>query len=331
MFRHGKWIVLLSLFFVPCVRAQAPERKSRPEAREVEVHFANGSVVRMNLQQEHLEVATRYGKLTVPTSDIRKIEFGVHLPEGVDKRIEAALKNLGSENFKARDGALRELVALGPYAYPSLTTAAKVEDLEVSQRVQMALTRIREKVPARDLRLREDDLILTPGFTIVGRVVSPSIKARAEYFGDVTLKLPELRTMRWLAGPGEIDIKVDATKYGSNASQWLNTEFQVDASSQLVVTASGSVDLWPQGPGQYVSGPKGYTSAGRREAAFPGTLVGKIGENGSTFIIGERFEGPAGNEGPLYLQIVPSPWNNPSAGSYQVKIATTIGPRGGTE
>ena len=53
-----------------------------------------------------------------------------------------------------------------------------------------------------------------------------------------------------------------------------------------------------------------------------GSLIGKIGENGKAFYIGDRFEGPATEEGKLYLQIVPSPWNNASTGTYRVRINT---------
>jgi hypothetical protein len=100
------------------------------------------------------------------------------------------------------------------------------------------------------------------------------------------------------------------------------TEVVVSAQERLVVAASGQVDLWPPEPGGYMTGPAGYQNAGRKQAQLPGTLLGRIGENGRVFVVGERYDGTSSDEGPLYLHIVPSPWNNPSTGSYSVKIST---------
>jgi hypothetical protein len=91
---------------------------------------------------------------------------------------------------------------------------------------------------------------------------------------------------------------------------------------RLLATADGQVDLWPQGPGQYVCGPKGYTTAGKGVSYMAGTLLGRIGENGKIFVMGERYDGTPGEEGRLYLHIVPSPWNNASSGTFQVHITT---------
>jgi hypothetical protein len=53
---------------------------------------------------------------------------------------------------------------------------------------------------------------------------------------------------------------------------------------------------------------------------YGGMLIGKIGEDGEPFVIGDRYDGNPEREGKLYLHIGPSPWNCPSAGNYEVKI-----------
>ena len=82
--------------------------------------------------------------------------------------------------------------------------------------------------------------------------------------------------------------------------------------------------LWGS-PGQYTATPKGYGQPGPTRAGkfMAASLVGRIGDTGTPFMIGDRYEGTPGQEGPLQLHIVPSPWNNASAGSYHVKISTT--------
>src|SRR5262249_20721320 len=155
------------------------------------------------------------------------IEFGVHLPPGVEKKIDELLKQLGSENYKQRDVAVKELVALGAHSYPALHHASKSSDPEGAQRVQVGLKRIRAKIPAKHLRLREEHQVVTPTCTIVGRIVNATIKARAENFGDLNLKVSQLRIIRSLSGSGEMEVTVDAAKYGSAPNQWMDAGFLV--------------------------------------------------------------------------------------------------------
>jgi hypothetical protein len=250
----------------------------------------------------------------------------------METKINILLKQLGSSNYRQRDGAVKELAALGPHAYPALQRAAKNKDQpEAAQRALAAIKIIERKVPARQLRLKEEDVIRTNRFTIIGHVLNPAIKARAEYFGEVSLRPYQLHTIRCLEGAGEVEVAVDAARYGSGHNQWMDAGLMVDPQLDLVILASGQVDLWPQGPGQYMAGPGGMAGAARPQpgavmaggvAITPGMLVGRIGEDGAPFVIGDRYAGRPARVGKLYLHIGPSPWNNASSGVYRVRIAT---------
>lgn len=307
---------------------------------EVEMTFANGSVLRMALLPDVIEVSTEFGKLSVPVQAIRRIDFGLHLPEGADKKIASAVKRLASSQFKDREDALRELVELGAYAYPTLVQATKSTDAETAKRAQDAIAKIKTKVPAKDLQLSADDKIVTARFTIVGRILTPSIKAKSEYFGDAEHGLAKLRQMRLLLDTRGTEVVVDAAKF-AKPDQWFDTGITLDSSATLAVLASGEVELRPSLPGTYVSGPRGYTrvagvaagggfapGGGKAKKAlidaparsYPGTLLGRIGANGDPFVIGDRFEGAPERDGKLYLQIMSSPYDTNSTGSYQVKV-----------
>jgi hypothetical protein len=65
---------------------------------------------------------------------------------------------------------------------------------------------------------------------------------------------------------------------------------------------------------------QGFVVAPDGQQRAAGILLGRIGENGKVFVIGERYQGTPNQEGTLYLLIAPSPWNNASTGSYKVKI-----------
>ena len=307
---------------------------------EVEINFLNGSTVRMILQSEKIDVATPYGQLAVPSKDVRAIEFGLHFPPGAEARIEQAVKNLGDSNFRVRDQAGKTIVELAPYSYPAVFEASRSADLEIARRAKEVVKQLQASHPKKDLKVAPEDRVITPTFTIVGRILTPTFKAQAELFGQVELPVARMRGLRSLhGGTAAVDVTIDAGKYAM-AGQWLETEFEVDGRSAIVVSAKGMVDTWPQQGGQYNVGPNGLQGrnmgfapgavmvpAGRKIVGqlngqmYGGMLLGKIGADGEIFTIGERYEGTPETEGKLYLHIGPSPWNTPSTGHFEVNIA----------
>lgn len=305
---------------------------------DVEVHFLNGSIVRMLLHSDKLEVSTPYGRLAVPMTEVRAVEFGLHLPEGVQDKIDKAIVQLSAKEFRERDRAGKALLELSPYSYPAAYEASRSPELETSRRAKELVKQIQSKHPKRDLRITVDDKVVTPTFAIVGRILTPTIKAKTELFGPVELSIAKMRTLKAIAAPSsDTELTVDAAKYAS-AAQWMDTGYEVDGRSNIVITAKGLVDTWPQGPGQYMVGPNGNPGmrnqlgvllggGGRKIGGavvgqmYGGVLLGKIGDTGEPFIIGDHFEGNPETEGKLYLHIGPSPWNCASTGKYEVTIS----------
>jgi hypothetical protein len=311
-------------------RVAALDVKGKP----VDVRFANGSNVLMMILQDNIEIITEFGKLRIPPAEIRSIDFGVHLTDEVRAQIERALKQLGSSAYKEREAAMKQLVDLGPQAYLALHQASKTsKDQETVKRATTAMKTIAQKVPARLLRLREEDRIRTSKFTVVGRIVTPNIKARAEYFGELSLRPTQLLAIRWLEGSGTAEVVVDAGKYGSANNQWMDTGIQLERQHKVKITAAGEVDVAPQQGGQYISGPGGLGpesglpvrfvgGVGVRTGSRSGALMGRVGETGAPFVIGEHFHNVPPGEGKLYLHIVPGPWGGQSNGSYRVNVIT---------
>src|SRR5438046_4901382 len=104
----------LSAVLVTCSLslAQGPGKRDVPRPNLAEVRLGDGSLVRMTVLQDNLEVMTRFGKLTIPFSEIRRIDFGLHLADGLTDKIDNAIKLLGSEAFRDRDDAAKELILL---------------------------------------------------------------------------------------------------------------------------------------------------------------------------------------------------------------------------
>lgn len=344
------WTLLSFVAFSSQVLAQAKNEKptapNQPDPHTVEVRFADDSIVKMVLQQSNIEVTTRYGKLMVPVEEIRRIDFGLRIPDETAKRIETAVSRLGSADFKQRSAASSDLLSLRELAYPAVQRAARSNDLEVARRAEELLKTLTEKVPADKLHLPRHDTVVALDFTIVGQVETGVIKARTPYFGEASLKIAELRGMRWLGADREAKVSIDAAKYGGQQELWLDTGAELRIGTTLQISASGNVDLRPMpgNPPVALTGPDGMPirtaragagiggafpggaaggPAGRRAATTDaaGALIARIGEHGRAFFVGSRFEGPAPDEGKLYLRIVPSPYGD-SSGSYDVRVNT---------
>jgi hypothetical protein len=323
-------ILLLALTLVLGGALAAPPSDNREPAKEKDkpakvetgdLAFADGSTLRVTLVSEVIEVETRYGKLTIPAAEVQRIDFAFRIPDEVAKKIAAAVKRLGDNNFEEREVATKELREIGRRAYPSLEEAAKGVDAEVAKRASMLLGELREKFTEEDLVFPKKDRVQTPEFTVVGRITASSLRLKTAYFGETALKVADLRSFQGAGLSGDSRLSIDAAKFGSLANQWMETSITLERGGPLKVVASGQVDLWPDDSGQYMTTPRGYGNA-RPPAFSAGSLVGKIGDNGAPFLIGEKFDGKAGGSGKLYLHIIPSQWGNASKGSYEVKIAT---------
>jgi hypothetical protein len=323
--------ILVALVFGGAAPAQAqkPDDGKKPSdfMAQSEVLFTNDSAVRMSILQERVEVETKFGKLSIPIAEIAKIDFGVHVPPGLQKQINQAIDDLDSDNYKTRELALNNLVGWGPYAYPAVYKAVKSGPLEVKKRAQLAMDKLKAKHPARKLRLRAEDIIYTESFTVVGKITTLTFKAKADNFGEVELQLAKLRLIRSLNTALDAEVTIDAAKYAVNG-QWMDSGFEAREGMRLHIVASGNVDLWPQQGGRFSCGPGGFdqnAGFGKKIKGgglhLPGALLGRIGTDGPTFVIGDSYNGATNRDGKLYLQIVPSPWNQGgSVGTYNVKI-----------
>jgi hypothetical protein len=173
--------------------------KAKAEPPVLEVRFTDGGVMKLTLREEKIELKTDYGKLLIPVAEVREIEFATRLPDADAKKIAAAIARLAKEDFQEREAATAELLKFGARAYPALLTAAKSDDPEVRKRAEELLSKVREAVPEEDLEVRPHDVVHTEHSKIAGKIEAASFKARTAQFGDVEMKLSDVRALR---GPG---------------------------------------------------------------------------------------------------------------------------------
>src|SRR5262245_23859028 len=176
-----------------------PPGKAGRDPALVEVRFTDNSTMKLSLREERIEVATRYGKLVVPVAEIQRIEFGTRLSEEDGQKIEAAINNLGSPQYKVREAAHADLVAFHEKAYPALLRATKHKDPEVIRRAEELLTHLRQTVPEDVLEIREFDVVSTAEMRMTGRIGGETFKVHTSQFGEQPLKLADIRGLRSLS------------------------------------------------------------------------------------------------------------------------------------
>jgi hypothetical protein len=176
----------------------APDDPLKPkiDPAAVEVRFSDGSALKLTLRDEKVEIVTPYGKLLVPVADIQKIECATRLSEADEKRIPKLIGDLGSSDFPTRDAATVELLKLAEKAYPALVKAQGSKDAEVVRRANDLVEKIRDTVPKENLEVRPHDVIYTENSKFTGRISAASLKAVSPHFGDVVVKLPDVRAIR---------------------------------------------------------------------------------------------------------------------------------------
>jgi hypothetical protein len=171
-------------------------RKPLVPPASVEVQFIDDSAMKLTLRDERIELITPYGKLLIPVRDIERIEFAFRIPGEVARRIEAAIVDLGKEDYQRREAASAELMELRERAYPALLRAEKSSDAEVVRRVRELLEKVRTEVPAERLEFRPHDVVYTEGSKNTGRIASETLKVLTFQFGEQSLKLADVRELR---------------------------------------------------------------------------------------------------------------------------------------
>jgi hypothetical protein len=174
----------------------------RPAPPEVEIHLTDGSTLKVALREGHIGLETRYGKLLIPVADIRRIEFSQRLSDDVRRRVETAIADLGSKEYRRRQAASAALLTLGEKGYPALFGAAKSGDQETARRAEQILEKLRAAIPAENLEIRPDDVVYTADCKIAGRITASSLRVKTLAFGEQSLRLEDMRSLRSLGATG---------------------------------------------------------------------------------------------------------------------------------
>ncbi|MBN1422202.1 MAG: hypothetical protein JXP34_25735 [Planctomycetes bacterium] len=269
-----------------------------------------------------LEIDTAYGRLLVPIEDIVRIRF-VREPEaGLAEKIAATVERLGSDDYDEREAATAELRKIGLPALDALKVAAKSEDEEVRTRAEALVAEVGEEIEAAEeddpgsAPLQgEDDEIVTRRFTIRGKVVKPTYLVKSKY-GEFKVSRADIVSVTFVRGGGlHLQVKIPATAMA--AQTWVDTKADVTKGARLKIKASGTINVEAYGEN---ATPDGSRRIGNRFMNFPAcALVGKIGRNGTPFLVGSDYDDASEEAGRLYLAIAAQPMGNVT-GEYKARI-----------
>jgi hypothetical protein len=268
---------LLAACALPAAPAPGGEPKpaggdapGKPDPRAVVARFVDGSVVKLTLDDDKIEVVTASGRKSVRLADVIKVEFAARVPDDLAKKIAAAVARLGSEEFEQRERAGDELAAIGVPACPALLAAAKGRgDAEVKVRAASVLARIKAAVPEELVEVREEDVIHTAAGKVVGKIEGNGWKAKTPLFGEVQVKLADVRFLRSASHPETEEEKLVVLP---DPGSLVGLQNQVGKLFAFKVTGAAAGSVW---------GTDVYTSDSTLAAAAVHAGVLEVGKTGT--------------------------------------------------
>jgi hypothetical protein len=139
----------------------------------------------------------------VPLTEIRRIDFATRVPDDIIKKIDDLIAKLAETQEKVRDEASTELLRFKILALPALQKAAKGGNEQVAKRAEELIERLRDSIPEEQFEFRKTDVIHTDDMKIAGKIDMTVLKVHTRAFGEVPLKLTELRSLSSTVEPQE--------------------------------------------------------------------------------------------------------------------------------
>ena len=233
-------LVATSVFAQPPAKSDEPVAKKPADATAVELRLVDNSTLRAVLLGQKIDILTKYGRLSVPAADIQRLETGLRLSAGEAKKIDAAVAELANPSETARDNAVAVLLALRERALPALRKASRHRNAELAAKARELLDQIQEALGEEKGSAREEDVIHTEGFTVVGRIETTALRARTAHFGELEFKIADLRGLRAPNAAGET-VAVNALPDPGNLTSY---NAQIGKTFYFSVTGAAGGSLW---------------------------------------------------------------------------------------
>lgn len=301
--------------------------------KHIRLHLLDGSVISGDLSVSEITVDTSFGKLVVPIEKLRSFTPGLDSYPQKVAELEGLIANLGSDDYKTREQAHKDLAAMGVSIQKELEKHANDENAEIKRHVGEILKEIEaqaeessddEEAAAEQPWIRLDTIV-TSDFTVIGKVSPAEFMIESKY-GPLNVKLADVNKAERDAGAKE-SLRKNITVGGENIAQrtFKSTGIRVEAGDKIYLRAEGTVVMTPWGSNS-ASGPDGATNYGWYVPnQIPGgALVARIGDKGQVFKVGAKSTFTAKQAGVLQMAIGIQPeYANEGyqyPGEYRVKL-----------
>jgi len=273
------------------------------------IEMWDGTVVSGVVGVPAIDVETEFGSLKIPISRLVEFRPGlISLPQ-IRSQVETLVEQLGDREFKTRESAHRQLVAMGPMLAGMLS---RIDDGGDAER-KKHLVKIKEEVTAMlddqddeddgasKQSMSQGDRVQTPEFSIVGKIVQEEFQVKSK-IGDLRIMLSDvMRADRGVALKSQVlrkTVSVPGTTFFQKKA--LSTKIRVNKGDKISINASGVVQWtnWSQ-----TSTPDGLPNQGNWNGISNGALAARIGSDGTVVSVGSESTFKAERAGILYLGI----------------------------
>jgi len=301
--------------------------------KHIRLHLLDGSVISGDLSVSEITVETPFGNLVVPIDRIRSLSPGLDSYPKVLADLEGLIKNLGSDDYKTREQAHKDLAAMGSKIRKELERFTNDENAEVKRHVGEIIKELEEQnQEAEDadegvgaqpwIRL---DTVVTTDFTVVGKVTPKAFEISSKY-GPLTVQLADVQKGERETSARE-SLRKSVTVEGTNVAQrsFKSTGVRVQAGDKITFRADGNMIMSPWGSNA-ATGPDGAPNYGWYVPnQIPGgALVARIGDKGQVFKVGRQLTMVAKSSGVLQMAVgIQAEYANEGysyPGQYNVKL-----------
>jgi hypothetical protein len=311
-----------------------PRRPVEPLGpKHIRLHLFDGSVISGDLSVSEITVDTSFGKLVVPIDKIRSFTPGLDsIPRQIEQ-LQGLINNLGSDDYKTREQAHKDLAAMGMKVRKELEAHANSENAEIKRHVGEIIKELEaaaeeagdDEEGSPDQPWIRLDTVVTTDFTVVGKVSPPEFAIQSKY-GPLTIKLADVQMAAREVAARE-SLRKTITVDGSNLAQrtFKTSGIRVEVGDKISVRADGNIIMSPWGSNAATT-PDGAPNYGWYVPnQIPGgALVAKVGDKGSIFKVGRQSTFVAKNAGVLQFAIgIQNEYANEGyqyPGQYSVKL-----------
>lgn len=298
------------------------------------VHLKNGDIISGKSTLNKIAITTAYGNLTIPIDQISALQFGIPSDHSKDAAVVADLTKLNAAKGLDAKTIYDKLLAMGTPVLSTVKTFSESTNYSISENenytIEQLLDELYKIANLSSADPIEDAITFGNNNYIEGNITFSDILLQSDY-GNLTFKKDKIESLdismideSTILGNGQFRLKANTQISGNEKQGWVNTGISLKEGDKFTITASGKIILKSLSGGAF--NPDGYVS-GTKDGAYNedaeikyGSVVYKIGENGTYLGAGSKFEGVAESSGPLFISIYETVYDKSNTGSYTVTV-----------